>query len=160
MVTHEELVSSLYYEPLTGVFTWLKGNKNRVGKMAGTKSNSYWQIKLNQKCYLAHRLAWFYVTKEWPEEEVDHLNTNSLDNSWVNLRLATRKKNSWNQGLRSSNTSGIKGVYWNKKSRKWSARVRTEIGRVWLGNFTDLGEAALACSVFRELHHHEFARDK
>lgn len=159
-MSHEELVSSLHYDPLTGIFTWLKGNKNRVGQVAGTKSNNYWQIKFRQKCYLAHRLAWFYMTKEWPEEEVDHEDTNCLNNKWVNLRQATRRKNGWNQGLKSNNTSGVKGVYFNKGSGKWAARVRTDLGRVWLGHFDDLGEAALACSVFRELSHHEFARDK
>src|SRR5437879_12879405 len=85
-------------------------------------SGSYLALRYNGKSVYAHRLAFYLQTGRWPKY-VDHINGNKLDNRWCNLREATMAQNKANEGLRSSNTSGWKGVSWHKKAKKWSAQI-------------------------------------
>jgi len=63
------------------------------------------------------------VMKHIPTEiTVDHINRNKLDNRKVNLRLVDRRIQIINQGMREDNTSGVKGVSFNKKSKSWVAQ--------------------------------------
>ncbi len=78
----------------------------------------------------------------WPM--VDHRNGNGLDNRRANLRPATSSQNSANQKLRSNNTSGYRGVQWNKKARKWRAQIVLHGKRRILGDFTSKEDAARA----------------
>ena len=55
--------------------------------------------------------------------EVDHINCDGLDNRRLNLRLATKAQNQHNQRLSCANTSGLKGVTWNKRGEKWQAQI-------------------------------------
>jgi hypothetical protein len=54
---------------------------------------------------------------------VDHINQNKLDSRDENLRITTASINLHNCGLSIRNTSGVKGVYQNKKSQKWVAKI-------------------------------------
>jgi hypothetical protein len=76
---------------------------------------------------------------------VDHVNGNKLDNRRENLRLATRREQSVNpnDGLRSTNTSGHRGVSWCKASGKWQVHAMTGYRSVYLGSF-DVIEDAVA----------------
>lgn len=71
---------------------------------------------------------------------VDHINHDTLDNRKENLRLCDMTQNNRNQVRRSDNTSGYKGVSWNKRKRRWEVRV----GCKRVGYFTELIEAAMA----------------
>jgi HNH endonuclease len=86
----------LKYDPLSGIFIWkyrLAG-KNLIGTEAGTlNSRGYLQIKILNRRYLSHRLAFLYMTGKWPKLEVDHKNNIKTDNSWDNLREATCHQN-------------------------------------------------------------------
>jgi hypothetical protein len=97
-VEYDNITSNMNYDPDTGVFTWSKPYRgNIVGSIVGRELHSgYWQIRFMSKNYLAHRLAWFYCFKEWPAEELDHINRVRSDNRLDNLREATRKENSRN----------------------------------------------------------------
>lgn len=55
--------------------------------------------------------------------DIDHINRNKLDNRKINLRVTTRTQNNYNQGLRSNNKSGIKGVSWCRFKSKWRAYI-------------------------------------
>ena len=87
------------------------------------------------------------------ETQVDHINGDGLDNRRSNLRIATPCQNAWNQGRSSRNTSGYKGVSWNKKEGKWIARITVKGHRYFLGYFAtaELAYAAY-CEKSRELH--------
>jgi len=87
------------------------------------------------------------------DRKVDHVNRNGLDNLLANLRLADCSQNAWNQGRNSINTSGFKGVSWDKKEHKWKARIAARGRRYFLGYF-DSKEAAYAayCEKAKELH--------
>ena len=54
-------------------------------------------IRIRGKAYYSHRLAFLYMTGEWPLEEVDHIDRNPYNDAWVNLRKATSSLNKWNQ---------------------------------------------------------------
>src|SRR5438045_2733801 len=86
-------------------------------------------IRVDRRCYRAHRLAWLYMTGEMPIE-VDHLNLNRADNRWQNLRVATRVQNAANSPARRPSITGIKGVR-RLKSGRWYARIMSVLG--WIG---------------------------
>lgn len=73
---------------------------------------------------------------------VDHIDGNKLNNTRNNLRIATRAENNRNIGMLSNNSSGFKGVTWNKKSKKFQARIKFNNKLIYLGSFSDAIEAA------------------
>jgi HNH endonuclease/AP2 domain len=89
--------------------------------------------------------------------EVDHINGNGLDNRRVNLREATHAQNLWNRGRTCNNTSGFKGVRWDKARGAWRATITAEGREMFLGRFDDILDAARAYDEAATLHHGEFA---
>lgn len=119
------LKSILSYDPMTGGFTNLvaRGAKS-AGTPAGTyHPNGYVVVCIGYRPFRAHRLAWFYMTGEWPSRVIDHADGDKHNNKWSNLRLATRTENNANQPRPVSNTSGYKGVTWNAKNGRWQAQI-------------------------------------
>lgn len=89
-MTADELKSRLHYNPDTGIFRWINGQ--RAGQPAGSAvcvgdraRNEYIQIRISGRNLYAHRLAWLYVTGEMPTLKIGHVNGNGLDNRWENL---------------------------------------------------------------------------
>lgn len=95
MITIERLKELVRYEPTTGKFINLvRRGCNGVGVICGTiDGHGYISIMLDRKYYAGHVLAWFYVTGKWPEMGIDHENRIRHDNTWANLRLATKSEN-------------------------------------------------------------------
>ena len=164
------LKSILDYDPDTGIFTW-KVNRCRLAK-AGSVAGcllinpkrpdvKYYQININGKIYRLHRLAYYYVTGIDPaENEVDHKNGNSLDNRFNNLRLATDSQNSRNQKKSKDNTSGFKGVSWDKQHKKWRARIGVNNKTINLGYYTNKFYAALVYARAAKKYFGEWRRDR
>lgn len=159
----EELEQLLNYDPETGVFRWRvsRGRTAKAGEIAGHPTvKGYLQIGLKGKEYYAHRLAWLFITKTDPcITQIDHINGNKLDNSAINLRLATNGENKKNTGLQKNNTSGFKGVW---EDKRWNTGWRAVIGnngkKINLGTFPTPELAHMAyCKAAAELHG-EFAR--
>lgn len=71
-----------------------------------------------------------------PGELVDHIDRNALNNTRVNLRIATNAQNQHNRGKQSDNTSGYKGVFWHRHAQRWKAVIRVNGKRLWLGSFS------------------------
>jgi hypothetical protein len=162
-ISHAELLRVLNYFPDTCVFTWRvkTANKSVAGKAAGSlKNGKYQRLCINKTFYLSHRLAWFYVYGEWPNNLIDHINGEKDDNRIANLRQANAAENARNTGLRSTNTSGVKGVGWVKRRKKFQAQLRTPEGPVNLGMFGDLRQAEEAVNAAREQMHGDFHRHK
>lgn len=147
MITQDELKELLSYNPNTGVFTWNVGFGNQVfvGDVAGTvrKKTGYRKIVINGRKYYAHRLAFLYMNGEMPKY-VDHINRDSDDNCWSNLRETTNQDNCRNQGLSKNNTSGANGVYFDKRRGKWIARIKVDYKYKFLGSFEDINDAVSA----------------
>lgn len=79
-----------------------------------------------------------------PEEEIDHINRNTLDNRRQNLRIASKSQNAHNKGVRKDNTSGQKGVHYNKDKKLWISRIQVENKRYYIGNYKTKDEAIMA----------------
>jgi hypothetical protein len=158
-MTVDDLRSLLEYDPCTGLFSWKlkkRGHVNPGDKAGYSCGRGYVYIKIGQKRYSAHRLAWFYVHGVWPSDEIDHINGNRSDNRIKNLREANHAQNTQNSKTRAHNTSGMKGVGLHKG--KWRALIRVEGKSKHLGYFATPGDAHAAyCSAATELHG-EFAR--
>lgn len=90
-------------------------------------------------------------------DTVDHINGDGLDNRRCNLRAASRKQNSHNAQRRCDNTSGYKGVHWDKEQRKWRATIRAHGQIHRLGRFPTPEEAHAAYVKAAEELHGEFA---
>ena len=117
----------------------------KIGDVAGTRcGNGYISVFLEGRRYAAHRLAWFYVNKEWPEFDVDHINRVRTDNRICNLRMASRTENNQNTVETRRNTSGVKGVSRSKTPGKWVARIRVERRDVHLGTYSTIEDAKIA----------------
>jgi hypothetical protein len=130
----------------------------KPGDSAGSlKSSGYFATNLGGSLYKNHRIVWFLETGEQPPQFLDHINGNSQDNRVENLRPATEAENKWNSRISLTNTSGVKGVYWNNAKGKWYAQCKVFGKKHHLGCYTDLDEAAEAVARFREQHHGDFA---
>jgi len=151
----------LDYDPATGLFTWkIRRGCRPAGAEAGTLSYGYIRIKVDGKCYRAHRLAWLVVNGHLPDE-LDHINLIKDDNRISNLRPATSQENSRNTGRRSSNTSGFKGVCWHSRDKKWHARAQDVNGkRKFLGSFPTPEAASAAYESYASRHYGEFYYEK
>lgn len=149
-LTQEKLKEILNYNPETGLFTWAcdvgSGGRIKAGSVAGSKhkTRGYIVISYKKVRYQAHRLAWIYMTGEIPEEEIDHINHIRSDNRFVNLRGVNKPDNCKNKVMLKSNTSGVTGVSFDKKTGKWESHISVKNKKVYLGRYDDKGLAVRA----------------
>lgn len=123
------------------------------------KENGYRYITIGGKQYLAHRLAWLYVYGEWPPQLIDHIDGNRSNNRPANLRKATYSQNAANAKLHTRNTSGIKGVSYDKTKDRWQATITVNNKQLHLGRFKTKEEAKAAYMAAAKMHQGEFAND-
>ena len=137
----------LHYCPITGNFTYLKktGKKAIVGNTVGhfSKRDGHIEIRFFGSLYRANRLAWFYMTGNWPEF-VDHIDHNETNNSWNNLRNVNQKTNNMNMSRKRTNTSGVTGVWWSNQKSAWIAEIMLNGVKKHLGVFQNISNAAKA----------------
>lgn len=155
-ITHERLKELLHYEPETGFFRWkvIRTNGMKIGQIAGgSHGDGYIAIGVMKKIYLAHRLAWFYMTGEFPANEIDHKDMNRSNNTWSNLREVSGTVNRQNiKSARRHNKTGFLGVHRNKFS--FCAQIRIQGKPVWLGSFRT-AELAHDAYIAAKRKHHE-----
>ena len=146
MITQERLKEVLSYNPETGVFLWrVSSGKAPAGSTAGAPNgDGYIQIKIDGKRYKAHRLAVLYTDGYMPENTVDHKDRIPWHNWRDNLQEASMQCQMRNCGMLKNNTSGVKGVGWDKAMGKWYARVKVSGVLKYIGCFDNLIEAAYA----------------
>ena len=150
--------------------TWIKKAKT-AGSLKAYKEKGvltgkqYWVMKVpyNQKRYdlIVHRIIFLLKEKGLdPDKEVDHIDNNSLNNNPENLRESTHSENMHNSKLPKHNTSGHKGVYWNKNSGKWEVRIRYNNKLYNFGLYEKLEDAIKVAIEARKKLHGEFGRDE
>ncbi len=151
----QKLREALDYSLETGIFTRKIRTSNRVkiGDVAGSvKPHGYVKINVGgHGCFYAHRLAWLYVTGEWPVGSLDHKNGDTADNRFSNLREATRSQNAINRRSR--------GVRFN--GSKWTAQIGAENKSVHIGSYGSEGDARAAyLERLSEIHGPEWVARK
>lgn len=151
----DRLKEKLHYDTDTGRFSW---RVTSGGKLAGAaagflRPDGYISIGFECRLHLAHRLAWLYMTGEWPSDAIDHRNGNRSDNRWANIRPATWAENAQNRKRQITNTSGYSGVSFHRATGAWRAQIQSGGKKTHLGTFATpemAHEAHLAAK--RRLH--------
>lgn len=91
---------------------------------------------------------------------VDHTNGDGLNNRRENLRPCTQAQNLHNSGMSKRNTTGNKGVHFDKSRNKWAANIGIEGRMINLGRFTTKDEAVAARKAAELKYHGDFASHK
>ena len=104
----------------TGSAKWKKTHFK--GKKAGTiNSKGYVVVQVDKVQYTLHRLVWAVAHNSSPLTHIDHINGIRDDNRIENLRLANQAQNQANGRLRTNNTTGFRGVYWDSAIKRYTA---------------------------------------
>jgi hypothetical protein len=133
-------------------------NRVKIGQQAGTIAKRG-NININHsgKKLKAHRLI-FMMHHGYLPKIIDHIDGNPLNNKIENLREATELQNHHNAAICKRNTSGIKGICWDKAKNKWLARCNFDYKPHFVGYFDKINEAKVALETYRSKLHGEFAR--
>jgi hypothetical protein len=97
-----------------------------------------------KKPYIHRLIAQAFIPNPESKDCVDHHDNNPLNNSLENLRWATRSENMRNRQIDCDNTTGVKGVFWNKQRHKWQAQISVDRKKIHLGLFSTIEEATTA----------------
>lgn len=117
-------------------------SNNKPGDIAGgLKGHGYMYTMVYRKFYLNHQIVWLMHYGYFPERDIDHINRDKIDNRIENLREISAVCNQRNTNNRRNNTSGVKGVYWHKIGKKWSAQIKIVGKMIGLGLHEDFLEA-------------------
>ncbi|MBE8590727.1 HNH endonuclease [Pseudomonas sp. MAFF 301449] len=151
-LTAERLKQVIEYNEQTGEFKRVSdgtpaGSVNCDGRL--------W-IRVDGKRYLAHRLAWLYVTGAWPADQIDHRDTDKSNNAWANLRECSYSQNKMNISAQGNNKLGLKNIH---QIRNGSFKV--SIGREGVYHqkiFKTIPEAKAWADQKRAELHGEFMR--
>jgi hypothetical protein len=146
MTIYEEAMRVLEYDPETGIVRHrITHGRAKAGTIAGTRRcDGYSVIWVDGKLHLMHRVIYLMMTKEWPAQQIDHINRDPSDNRWCNLRAASPRENIMNRGalrLNRRNTSGAAGIHYMSKLGKWCSRIHIDGKRHYLGIFDTKDEA-------------------
>jgi hypothetical protein len=157
-LTHERLCELLFYDPTTGLWTWIVSRSTRkAGSTAGTLANGYIMIRIDGSKYSGHRLAFLWMTGTWPENDVDHRNLCKADNRWSNIREATESENAANIGAHRDNRLGVKGVD-RLPGGKYRAVIKVAARQFYLGTWGSAEMASWMYGVAAHALFGEFAR--
>lgn len=154
-LSRHDLADLLDYDQSSGMFVWKRSPciRNVKGRIAGCRtSHGYWQIRINGRSYLAHRLAWLFVHGEWPQHQIDHIDGDRCNNRLGNLRdvpLAVNRQNI--KGAMAGKKIPILGV--RSQRSRFSALITLNGRRIYLGSFGTTEEAHRAyLSAKRRIH--------
>lgn len=155
-LTQEIVKELIHYDPETGKLFWKErdvkwfvneGSKKKWNTKYANKeafigdSHGYKNGSLLYNNLFAHRLIWFYMTGEWPDQ-IDHINGVPSDNRWVNLRNVSNHENRKNCKKRKDNTSGFSGVRFHRT--KYQARIFVNGKEKHIGVYDTIEEAVAA----------------
>lgn len=115
MITQQRLHELVTYDLDAGTFTWLvdRGYKAKAGSIAGCYcKDGYVRIRLDDKLYTGHRMAWLYLYGELLDKpfEIDHIDNNRSNNAKNNLRKVDRSQNNCNITHKKNNKLGLKNI--------------------------------------------------
>lgn len=144
-----------------GILYW-KEDRNggcNKGDAALSVRGRYGVVGINGEYYATHRVIFLYHHGYLPAR-VDHRDGNPFNNLIENLRECTLSENMRNRKINKNNTSGCKGVTWDKETSKWRVKLTLEGKVINLGRFPSYEEAESVANNARDFYHGEFARYK
>lgn len=104
------------------------------------------------------RMHRFILGETDRKTHIDHINGDKLDNRKENLRVCSASDNAKNRGKQRNNSSGYKGVIFDKARSKWRAEICFNGNRKYLGRFDSVEEAAIAYQDAAKMYHGDFAK--
>lgn len=142
----KEIREFISYDKETGEFTSIKRRQGiklggRADRYEGGSALRYRLVFFHGRGYLAHRLAWYFETGEWPSVLIDHRNRDKGDNRFSNLRPATVSQNAMNSEIASRLP---RGVTLHRQTNKYQAQIGHEGKNLYLGLFDTPSEAHAA----------------
>ncbi len=143
-LTAQRLRELVHYDPATGLFTRrVTGNGVRAGDIMGTPlKTGHLKASVDGREYLLNRLAFLYMTGEWPKGDSDHRHGRPADNRWDELRDVTHRENIQNRRKANKNSkSGLLGASWRKDRGNWTARIFVGNKYLSLGSYPTAQQA-------------------
>jgi len=158
-IINQEYLQSIF-EYKDGELFW-KQNR-RTNQVKGKKASclgeiGYLKTKIKDVLYKNHRLI-FMMHYGYLPKLLDHIDGNPTNNRIENLREATVAQNMMNSKMALNNTSGTKGVEWNKRLKKWTVRIQIDGKRKYFGSYYDIKVAKFVGEIMRHKYHGKFAR--
>jgi hypothetical protein len=132
------------YDPETGNLYWKRptGARSVPGSIVGTLNfHGYYTVGIFGKKYKVHRIIWLYVYGYTPEHELDHINRIKTDNRISNLREVSHQCNLRNAKQHKSNTSGVTGINFDRRTSSWGSWITIDSKSRFLGRYSDYTEA-------------------
>ena len=157
MLTQDLLIEIFDYESETGWFInrYSRGRAGAGSRAGGETGHGHRRIIIGYNKYYEHHLAWLYVYGVWPNE-IDHVNGDRCDNRIANLRVCSRTENNFNREDYAGR-SGLKGAYFDPRSRNWYSKIQVGGWQKFLGVFDSPEEAHEAYKEAVEVIAGEFA---
>jgi len=121
-------------------FEYLNQWKWRTDNTGYAKRKEWLPVEKKYRDLYMHRL----INKTSFGFDTDHINRNKLDNRKSNLRSVTKSRNQMNKGIQNNNTSGFKGIFFEKGKNKWRIRLSIDKNRISFGSYKDFQLAILA----------------
>ena len=135
------------YEPETGkLYRTRSPSWPHCREVKTVSKDGYMVVGFNYVQYKTHRLVWALHYGEWlgPGIQIDHIDGNQKNNKIDNLRAVSALQNCRNKKLSVVCKSGISGVYWVEKSKKWLSRINGGKRQIILGYFDHMEDAIAA----------------
>jgi len=154
-----KLKEYLDYDSNTGIFVWKERSEHNFktkrafkcwdkrysNTAAGSMSNKgYIRISIDKERYLAHRLAFAFVNMRMPNGQLDHIDRIKHHNWIDNLRETDNVKNSRNCSVSVANKTGITGVCYANKAKRWRATIKVNYINISLGDYDEFESAVKA----------------
>lgn len=175
-ITHEKLMECFEYCSISDVLRWRHRPESHFkskrswqswrtrasGKVAGNyRKDGYIRVTIDGVRTYAHRIIYAMhngLDLDGVPPEMDHVDKDNSNNRPSNLRPATRSQNVMNTVMRRDNTSGHKGVGWDKRRGAWTSRIRLNGKTYSLGSFRTAEEAGRVREAAANDLHGKFAR--
>lgn len=138
----------------------LMWNAKWAGREAGSLNDGYYRVRIFGSRFFVHQVVWTMWYGVWPVKQLDHIDTCRINNRIGNFREATNSENKANSKRSSNNTSGVKGVHWSTRAKKWQAGIKVDGKTRYLGTYSTLSEARRAYEAAAVESFGKFARSE
>lgn len=153
------------YDPSTGALLRKIATRfSPVGSVVGCQTGKghltgagYLGVRLKNRLYKVAHLVWLHEKGTWPAQSLDHIDRDTNNNRIENLREATRFQQAQNLVRKKTSRSGVRGVYWHIKMRRWQAEITANGRRLFLGSFKSKAQAVRARRAGEKTYHGEYS---